>query len=366
MISDIWLLLSTILLIFLLCGLSLIYSGVSRAKNAMMPLVGLFLLMPLVFIIWYSGGSLLIYGANLDLEVSSKLFMLFNCFFACISIYLVWGAVLERMKNKALILFSLLWVIFVYIPVAYHLVGANGFFQALGIIDFAGGFTVHMTSGVSALVLALCVGRRLDYFNLKNKFNQSHIFLGTIFVWVGWIGFNGGSSLILNEMGILAAQNTIAAPIFSLVTWMLIDYLYTPHKVTLINISLAIVSGLVAITPAAGLISFWQTAVLGLLAGFICNFSARLMHKVFKVDDVLDVFSTHAVGGILGAVLAPIFLGLSPIHNIYAIFATLLYSSIFTFVIIKFVSWITPLRVEKEVEEQGLNIEYHAENIVNL
>ncbi len=331
-----------------------------------MPLVSLFLLLPMTFVLWFGGFGDLVYSDLLTLVVSKELFMLFNCFFACIAIILVWGGVLERISYKGMLLFSFLWLLFVYFPVAHQVINHSGYFHGLGIIDFAGGFNVHMTSGVSALVLANCLGRRIDYFNLKNKFSQQLIFIGTILIWIGWVGFNGGSSLLLNKEGILAVQNTIIAPIFSVLTWMLIDYMYTPHKVTLINISLAVVSGLVAITPGAGLLTLWQSVLVGLMAGVICNFSARLMHKLFKVDDTLDVFSTHAIGGAIGAFMTPIFLGVSTSNNLLTTIAIFLYSGFVTYVIVKLVGLFVPLRLSKDLEEKGLDIEYHGENIINL
>jgi Amt family ammonium transporter len=346
-------------------GVSLIYSGVSRFKNSLMPLVSFFILFPIVLGVWFSFAGNLIFPLT-PKEVYSDLYILFQGLFCFISLLLLWGSSLERVSYRFIILFSLFWISLVYVPVAFHILNPDGYFYQLGIIDFAGGFTVHITSGVSALILANCIGRRLDYFNLKNKFSQPLVYVGTLFVWIGWIGFNGGSSLLLSEEGISAVINTIITPVFCLGSWLLIDFLYTPHKLTLVQISLSVVSGLVAITPGAGYLSVNQSIILGLLVGIICNISARLMHKVFKVDDVLDVFSTHGIGGIVGALYLPLAIGVPVKPNLIAVLAISFYSASISYFIIVLVRKVVNIRVDESLETSGLDLNYHGEKIVNI
>ena len=326
-----------------------------------------YLILPVLLLFWISFIGRTIFDPSFNYKVNYEVFLIFQFLFAFISVILMWGSVLERVRYRFLFFFSSTWLCLVYMPVAFHVLSPNGFIAKLGVYDFAGGFTVHLTSGLSALVLANCIGRRLDYFQLKNKFNQTLIFLGTILIWIGWFGFNGGSSLLLNDEGINAVIATFIAPIVSLGAWCLIDFLYTPHKISLVSLSIAIVSGLVAITPGAGSMSVVQSIIIGLAAGTTCNFSHRLMHKVFKVDDVLDVFSSHAVGGIVGSLLAGYFISSSVFYaNLKACFIITIYTLVVSYSLIKLIGIFCKARVSVQDEQEGLDIKYHAESVINL
>ncbi|MBI99623.1 MAG: hypothetical protein CME67_00205 [Halobacteriovoraceae bacterium] len=378
---EIWLLVSITLLFLMVVGIALVYCGSVRFKNALTCLCFPFLLLPLTYVVWRLLGERIIFSAmenpfvvpllKYSEAVASGPYFLFQYLFCFISVLVLWGSTLERVTMKFYGVFTFLWLLLVYCPVSRWLLNKEGWLREFGVIDFAGGFTVHVTSGFSALILANCIGRRVDYFQLRNKFSQPLIFFGSFLIWIGWFGFNAGSSIAFNDSTVVAFENTFVAGLVSLGVWCLIDYIHTPNRVTLTGISLGLVSGLVAITPAAGLVDVNDSIFIGLLSGVFCNYASRYMHKVFKVDDTVDVFPTHGIGGVVGA-LATGYLVLKGGANSYfypnlvACLVVAFYSMTVTWVLVKLLRLVMEARVSRKDEEDGSDIRIFGENIVNL
>lgn len=377
---EIWLLVSITLLLLMAVGIALVYSGSVRFKNALTCLCFSALLLPLSYGLWLLLGERIIFGELDSLlkvpesysgDVNPSSFYLFQYLFSYISLLVLWGSTLERVSMRFYALFSSLWLLVVYYPVSRWLLNDSGWLAEIGALDFAGGFTVHVTSGFSALVLANCVGRRLDYFQLINKFNQPLIFLGTIFILIGWFGFNAGSSIVFNESSVVAFENTFAAGVVSLGVWCLLDFIHTPNRVSMIGISLGLVSGLVAITPAAGFVSLNDSLIIGFASGIVCNYASRYMHKVFKVDDTVDVFPSHGVGAVVGAVATGILVLDSgeSVHlrpNLIASAVVATYSMFATWILVKILRSFMSIRISKKAEEEGSDVRIFGENILNL
>jgi Amt family ammonium transporter len=386
-----WLLASTALVLLMTPGVAFFYGGLVRAKNAlntMMMCMGAF---GVVGVLWalvgYSlafagegallGGTqhLFLRGVGLEARgtIPHLLFMSFQCTFAVVTTVLIAGAVVERMRFEAFLAFIALWVLVVYAPVA-HWVWGGGWLAKLGVLDFAGGTVVHVNAGVAAAVAALVVGRRKD-FGRQAVLPHSVPFamLGTGLLYFGWFGFNGGSALAANGSAALAFANTMLAPMASLAVWMALDA-YRTRRATAVGAATAIVVGLVVITPAAGFVSPLSALGMGAL-GAVPSYLAILWRARTPLDDSLDVVAGHGIGGIVGALLTGVFadarwggtdgvlhghavqLGLQAI----GVVATVVYSGVGSFLALRLVGALLPLRAEPREQGVGLDIAQHGE-----
>jgi len=301
-------------------------------------------------------------------------FAAFQGMFAIITVALVSGAVVERMSFKAYLLFMLLWTTLIYDPLAHWVWASGGWLFDMGALDFAGGTVVHISSGTSALVAALMIGPRSEGRSLVPH-NVPLTLLGAGLLWFGWFGFNAGSALAANELAGLAWMTTFAAPAAALVTWMILDMARTGTS-TAVGAATAMVVGLVAVTPASGFVTPMAAIAIGVIAAG-CSYTAIQIRTKTKVDDTLDVFACHGVGGMVGALLTGVFAttavnaagrdGLlygnpaQMVTQVIAVLATVALAAIGTAVLLKVVNVITPIRVPVDAEMTGLDLSQHGE-----
>lgn len=346
----------------MLGGLGLMGSGVVRFKNSLSQLIQTLVVIPHGLIVF----AFLIYPLVFPARESFGLHFLFQLLFYLIAQVILIGVWAERMRFSKMLLFVNLWGVLIYLPISYLSWHETGFFHKAGLVDFAGGLVVHVTTGFSALAMTYLGRRRLDYFKLIKNYNNPQIFVGLILLWLGWMGFNAGSATGFNESAKIAILSTFVAPMGSLLIWFWIDLIHTPHRSYLSHLSMAIVAGLVMITPSAGLVSARVAFLIGLLAGFLGNYSLRFMHKVFNQDDVMEVFSTHGFVGLWGTALAGLFCGgeISLTYQMTITFAVAIYSFLMSFLMIK-VLGIERLLVNEDQEQRGLDLIDHGEYVEN-
>lgn len=372
-----WLILCLLLVFLMAPGLGLIGSGCVRKKHSTSQLSSSLLLFIHGVIIFGLIGYGLIFGKEFFFfqnffstpsgGVPHGLLFLFQSFFFALSLIILQGVWAERAKQVPFLIFNLIWGMAVYFPVSYFLWNKGSPLASWKLVDFAGGLNVHVTTGFSALAMSILGGRRKDYYSLKFKFSNTSIFIGTIFLWLGWIGFNAGSSLILSGESIKAVVTTFLSSISSCIVWYWIDKIHTPHKSTLKGFALGLVCGLVVVTPSCGFLSIGGSLILGAGAGVFGNYSMRLMNKVFNQDDVLEVFSTHGVCGVLGSLFSLFFLDHSNFfvsHQILATFLVAIFSFLMTFLICKFFG-ISRIFVTDDNIEIGLDQIEHGEAVMN-
>ena len=391
-----WLLMSTALVMLMLPGLALFYGGLVRAKNVLSTIMHSFFGLALVTVIWVIvgfslafspsvgglgvvGGLDFIFFNDVGMEpnpdyaegVPFVLFASFQMMFAAITPALISGAFAERKRFGAFVLFTIAWSILVYSPMA-HMVWGGGILSELGALDFAGGTVVHVASGVSALVVALVMGRRVAGHHVEPH-DVPMTVLGAGLLWFGWFGFNAGSALAADGLAAQALMVTTVAAAAGMLTWVGASYL-KGRKISVVGAAAGAVAGLVAITPAAGFVTVGGALILGLVAGVVC-FGATLLRDRLAIDDALDVFAVHGVGGIWGAIGVGVFavaaVGGVPgliegnvdqlIIQIVAVAFTVVFASSMTFVIIKVIDLALGLRVNEEEEETGLDIAVHGE-----
>ncbi len=401
-----WMLISTILVILMtIPGLALFYGGLVRTKNMLSVLMQVFAVFSLVAILWVtygysvaftSGGEgalgaiiggfgkAFLAGVTTDstadtftkgVAIPEFTFIAFQLTFAALTPALIVGAFAERIKFSAVMLFTGLWVTFVYLPIAHMVWFSEGYLFGLGALDFAGGTVVHINSGVAGLVGALLVGKRIGYGrDLMAPHSLTLTFVGACLLWVGWFGFNAGSNLEATGGAALALLNTIVAPAAAGLSWMTVEAL-AKGKASLLGIASGAVAGLVAITPAAGLAGPMGSIVLGLVAGAVCYFAVTGVKNALGYDDALDVFGIHGVGGILGAigtgiVAAPSLggygvgeysIGGQVWTQIIATLVTLVWTGIGSLVLFKLVDLVVGLRVTQDAEREGLDLADHGE-----
>ena len=398
-----WLLTSTALVLFMtLPGLALFYAGLVRSKNAVSVLMQCFTIACIVSIAWVVYGYSLAFkgdGAligdfsalflsgigreSLSGSIPESVFIMFQMTFAIITPALVVGAFAERMKFGAMCLFSLLWFTFVYLP-ATHMVWGGGFLGNLGVIDFAGGLVVHLTCGVGALVAALVLGPRKGFPDSPMQpHNRTMVVMGAAMLWVGWFGFNAGSAVAASEdagMAMLVTHTSAAVAAF---TWMVLEWL-KQGKPTVVGIATGMVAGLATITPAAGTVGPEGALLIGLLAGGVCFYATQAVKGIFGIDDSLDVFPVHGVGGMLGIIMLSFvgtpggFLGSGssgiaeggPLAQLWIQFQGIIvifaWTAIVTWIILKLVGYVTDLRVSEESENEGLDVTEHEERSYDL
>ena len=392
-----WLLTSTaIVLLMTIPGVALFYAGMARKKNVLSILMQSFTITCLISIIWMVAGYSLAfskggndYVGNLDFAfldhlttgaingtIPDSLFVVFQMTFAIITAALITGALAERMKFSALLWFVGLWSIIVYSPVTFWVWG-GGFLGNAGVLDFAGGTVVHINSGVAALVACIMLGKRKGY-GVENLAPHNLVLtvIGGSLLWVGWFGFNAGSALGANGGAAMAMTVTQIAAAAAGLTWMLIEWVIQ-KKPTVLGIVSGAVAGLVAITPAAGFVGPKGALAIGILAGLICFWGATVLKHKLKYDDSFDVFAVHGLGGITGAVLTGVFAveaiggtagalegNISQISTqLYGIAATIIWSAVATAIIIFAVDKTIGIRVDKDSEAEGLDLNQHGEMI---
>ena len=306
-------------------------------------------------------------------------FCMFQMMFAMITPALITGSLVGRMKFKALFIFIALWSIIVYYPMAHMVWGAGGFLASIGSVDFAGGNVVHISSGVSALVLAIILGRRRGYEHTTYRIhNIPFVVLGASLLWFGWFGFNAGSALKADGLAAHAFMTSAISAAAALLSWMAIDVIKS-GKPTLVGASTGLVVGLVAITPGAGFVPIWASFIIGLLVSPICYFGVALVKKKLKIDDALDAFGCHGIGGIWGGIATGLF-GQSSINSvaqwdglvfgdvrlfaaqIIGILVTIAVAIVGTLICVAIVRIFTPLRVSVKEEQIGMDISQHGES----
>jgi Amt family ammonium transporter len=388
-----WMLVATALVLLMTPALAFFYGGLVRSKNSLNTMMMSFAALGVVGVTWallaytlaFGEGNALIGGWGNALlggvgteakgTIPHVLFMAFQGTFAIITAALISGAIVERMRFGPYLVFIALWTLLVYAPVA-HWVWGGGWLMTRGVLDFAGGTVVHINAGVSALVAALVLGVRKDYARQAIlPHNVPFTLLGAGLLWFGWFGFNGGSALAANELAALAFTNTFLAPMATLVVWVLLDYFRTGHA-TAVGGATGIVIGLVAITPAAGFVSPASALLLGALAAFPSYFVIVLRSRT-RLDDSLDVFAGHGIGGMTGALLTGVFAqkawnaagadGLLAGNaaqlatQTLGVVCTIAYSAVATFGILKVMALVTALRAEPRTEGLGMDVSQHGE-----
>ena len=398
-----WMLTSTALVLFMtLPGLALFYAGLVRSKNAVSVLMQCFAIACIASIIWVVYGYSLSFSGDgafvgdlsaaflsgigrdsMSGTIPETVFVMFQMTFAIITPALVVGAFAERMKFSAMCLFSALWLTLVYFP-ACHMVWGGGLLAQWGVIDFAGGLVVHLTCGVGALVAALVLGKRKGFpGSPMPPHNRSLVVMGAAMLWVGWFGFNAGSAVAASTDAGMAMLVTHISAALGALTWMALEWI-KQGKPTVVGIATGMVAGLATITPAAGTVGPEGALLIGLLAGAVCYYATQAVKGVFGVDDSLDVFPVHGVGGMLGIILLSFvgtdggFLGsgasgiaeggpmVQLVIQLKGILVIGLWTAVASWVILKLVGLVTDLRVSEESENEGLDVTEHEERSYDL
>ena len=391
----------TALVFFMTPGLAFFYGGLVRRKNVCNTMMACVAIMGLSVLLWTMFGYSLSFGGNhagiigdfrwaflndVGWEASPYadtiphlVFAAFQMMFAMITPALITGAVVGRMRFKALFAFIALWSFLVYYPMAHMVWGEGGFLAAIGSVDFAGGNVVHISSGVSALVLATYLGRRKGYEKTSYRIhNIPFVVLGASLLWFGWFGFNAGSALAADGLAAHAFMTSAISSAAALVSWMLIDVI-KDGKPTLVGASTGLVVGLVAITPGAGFVPIWSSYIIGALVSPICYFTMNFIKHKLKIDDALDAFGCHGIGGVWGGIATGLFaktsinsvarwdgLVFGNVHlfvaQVLSIIITAAVAVVGTLICIGIIRIFTPLRVDQKEEALGLDISQHGEN----
>ena len=391
----------TAFVFFMTPGLAFFYGGLVRRKNVVNTMMACGAIMGLSVVMWTLFGYSLAFGGNhggiigdfrwfalngVGWEpgpyadtIPHLVFVAFQMMFAMITPALITGAVVGRMRFKALFFFIAIWSLIVYYPMAHMVWGDGGFLAAIGSVDFAGGNVVHISSGVSALVLAIYLGQRRGYAKATYRtHNIPFVFLGAAMLWFGWFGFNAGSALKADGLAAHAFMTSSISSACALLTWMLIEVI-REGKPTLVGASTGLVIGLVAITPGAGFVPVWASFIIGILVSPICYFTVILLKQKLKIDDALDAFGCHGIGGIWGGIATGLF-GKPSINSVakwdglvfgdhrlflaqvLSIVITIAVAIVGTLICIGLVRIFTPLRVDPKEEMVGLDASQHGEN----
>ncbi|MCS4488734.1 ammonium transporter [Streptococcus sciuri] len=386
------------LVFFMIFGLAFFYGGLGRRKNVINNMMMCVVPIAIGTLLWFAVGYSLSFSGNgsfignfehlffagvseakssRGLDIPDALFAVFQMMFSIIAVAILTGSAAGRMRFMPLVIFVTFWLLLVYYPFA-HMVWDEGFLAQLGTIDFAGGDVVHISSGVSGLVLALMLGKRRDYQRLGYRpHNVPFVLLGAGILWLGWFGFNAGSALSANSLAVHALVTTHLSAAAAMFSWLIIEFCLA-KKVSLVGASTGLIAGLVAITPAAGYVSAWSSVLIGLLVSPICYFAISVLKHRLGYDDALDAFGCHGVGGIFGGIVTGIFtlpslaLDKQNIGIIYgnghllwvtiiAILVTVIWSAVATFVIVAVIKKIMPIRVTDHAEAIGLDDSEHGE-----
>lgn len=403
-----WLTMSTVLVMLMTVpGLALFYGGLVRSKNILSIVMQCLSVTAVISILWIAFGYSWVFGTGFQGSALGSIiggfdkiflqgvgvhsvmslsgvpeitFCMFQCMFAVITPALIIGAFAERLKFSSYLVFAILWSILVYNPMA-HFVWGGGWLQQLGALDFAGGTVVHINAGVSALVMAVLLGRRSDYKPGRPiaATNVTYVFLGTVFLWLGWFGFNAGSGLTADGLDANAFLVTHLCTCVAAMTWMVIDWLCS-GKPTTVGACTGAIAGLVSITPAAGSTGVFGAMMIGIITACCCYWMVAYVKPKLGYDDALDAFGVHGVGGILGSILTGVFatatvtgsaqgalygdwhqLGIQSVATLFSI----IYSGVITLVLYKLIDKFMGMRVDKRVEEEGLDIYEHGEAAYN-
>jgi len=399
-----WIMAATALVLFMtLPGLAMFYAGLVRSRNVLSVLMQCFAIAGVASILWLMVGYSLAFGegnswigdfsrvmlSGVERDTASgtipeSLFMMFQMTFAIITPALIVGGFAERMKFSAMLLFSAVWLLLVYVPVT-HWVWGGGWLAEMGLYDFAGGTVVHITAGVAALVAAIVMGPRRGFpGTAMTPHNMTMTIAGAGMLWVGWFGFNGGSALAANGDASMAILVTHISAATGAMTWMAIEW-FRFGKPSALGVVTGMVAGLGTITPASGFVGPGGALVIGLLAGIVCFSATQYIKRVLKIDDSLDVFPVHGVGGILGTLLAGVFsattLGVFSGYGFaegietmagqvqvqfIGVISTIVFTAVVTWVILKAIDALIGLRVTEEEEIEGLDIVCHEERGYDL
>lgn len=393
-----WVLASAALVMLMTPALGFFYGGLVRRKNVLSTLMHSFFALCVISVQWVLWGYTLAFGpdwhgivgslawvgfthvgaapnADYAPTIPHAAFALFQMMFAVITPALITGAFAERKRFGAFVLFTVLWATFVYDPIAHWVWGHGGWLARLGTLDFAGGTVVHISSGVAALVAAWVLGPRIAHGEAHEPHDRTMMLLGASLVWFGWFGFNAGSALAANGLAAIAFVNTDVAAAMGALTWMTIAW-YRDGAPSSVGAAAGAVAGLVAITPAAGFVTPAAAILIGAIAAAACYTAVKLRERM-RVDDALDVFPVHGIGGTVGALLTGIFAttainatgsnGLAYgnpkqlLIQLVAVAASWIYTAVATFVILKIVMLVVPLRVSERDEKLGLDVTQHAE-----
>ena len=394
-----WMLVSTALVLLMTPALAFFYGGLARSKNMLNTMMMSFIALGVITIVWAVVGFSIAFGPGTVAEgkyfgdlttyfclkgvggdvwdpaaalIPAVLFMAFQATFAIITPALISGAVIERMRFLPYVIFIVLWSLLVYSPICHWVWQGNGWLFKKGALDFAGGTVVHINAAVAALVAATVIGRRKDFGKQALiPHNVPLVLLGEGMLWFGWFGFNAGSAVGSNALAAFAFSNTFLAPAATLVVWAILDLIRT-GKVTGVGAATGIVVGLVAITPAAGFVSPMSALIIGAIAA-IPSYFAIVYRAKTSLDDSLDVVAAHGLGGITGAILTGVFadqrinaLAVNPVGmqvgiQVTAVIATIAYSGIATFIILKAISLFTPLKATDKEQALGMDVTQHGE-----
>ena len=397
-----FMLICSALVFFMTPGLAFFYGGLVRRKNVVSTMMACAAIMGLSVVMWVLFGYSLSFGGNhagiigdfrwfglhgikmneagpYASTIPHLVYIAFQMMFAMITPALITGSLVGRVKFKALFLFIMFWSVIVYYPMAHMVWGQGGFLAEIGSVDFAGGNVVHISSGVSALVLAIYLGQRRGYAKATYRtHNIPFVFLGAAMLWFGWFGFNAGSALKADGLAAHAFMTSSISSACALLTWMLIEVI-REGKPTLVGASTGLVIGLVAITPGAGFVPVWASFIIGILVSPICYFTVLLLKQKLKIDDALDAFGCHGIGGIWGGIATGLF-GKTSINSVakwdglvfgdhrlflaqvLSIVITIAVAIVGTLICIGIVRIFTPLRVDPKEEMVGLDASQHGEN----
>jgi Amt family ammonium transporter len=413
-----WVITATALVMLMTPALGFFYGGLVRRKNLVSTIVQCLVIFAVVSIIWALWGYSLVFGpsfngviGNLSLvglsnigihdvntalapNIPTLLYFAFQLKFAAITPALIVGACAERIRFRSLIIFVVLWSTLIYAPIAHWVWNPDGWLRSLGAIDFAGGIVVHISAGMSALAAAMVVGRRkgcvywkdhmkaLDKKDSATEFrptNIPYVILGAALLWFGWFGFNAGSALAANDIAVSALVTTNLAAAAAAISWMIMDWLIK-GKPSAIGLSVGAVVGLVAITPAAGYVNVTSAIIIGLAAGVISNLVANWRAGRSKVDDTLDVFACHGVGGLWGSIATGLFASAAIngasglffgnphqlIAQLVAVGVVVPFAFFGSYLLLRLVNVFSPLRVSPEEEDSGLDLSQHGEEAYQL
>ncbi len=405
-----WVIVATALVMLMTPALGFFYGGLVRKKNLVSTIVQCVVIYAIIAVVWALWGYSMVFGPSIngfigDLSlfglnslsittvnpalasgIPELLFFAFQLQFAAITPALMIGAFAERIKFRSLLIFSVIWVTFIYVPIAHWVWNPDGWLRAIGAIDFAGGIVVHIAAGFSALAAALVIGRRkgcstpwkehmktLDKAQEKPT-NIPYVILGAALLWFGWFGFNAGSALSANELAVSALVTTNLAAAAAAVSWMIMDW-FIKGKPSAVGVSIGAVVGLVAITPAAGYVTVTSALIIGLFAGVISNVVASWRAGRSRIDDTLDVFACHGMGGLWGSIATGIFATASIngvnglifgnpgqlVAQLVAVAVVVPFAIAGSYVLLKAVNLFSPLRVSPEAEDAGLDLSEHGE-----
>ncbi len=385
-----WMITATIFVLMMTPGLSLFYGGMVRQKNVISTILQSFIAMGVISIIWVVFGFSLAFGDDIGSFVGNPatffmfdgvgaktdpllaptiplaLFALFQMKFAIITPSLITGSFAERVRFSGYLVFMMLFCIFVYCPLAHWTWHPDGFLRQMGVVDFAGGIVVHASSGVAALAGAIFLGKRTEQSSTHAPANIPFVILGAAMLWLGWFGFNAGSSLAANGVAVKAFLNTNTASATAMMAWVVFDCL-RGRKPSAMGAAIGAVVGLVAITPSAGFVTVGESIFIALVTTIVCNVAVYWKNHT-SVDDALDVFPTHGVGGILGTVLTGVFVhGLIDGHwdvffiHILAVIIVCVYTFVVTYALYWLTNKMIPMRVSANSERIGLDISQHDE-----